>query len=57
MYNEGTGEVYIDIDNTATTDSFMIPSGAFLALPLGGLKVHAICSTDKTATLRCWAFR
>ena len=51
IYNDGNNPVHINFDATATTNSFKIPSKAWLIIDLNFTHLHTICATDETATL------
>ena len=51
IYNDGNNPVHINFNATATTNSFKIPSKAWLMIDLNFIDLHTICATGETATL------
>ena len=57
IYNSGPCETHINFDDTATTEHFLLPAGAFIFLGLKLISVHAVCPSGKSTTLYIMGFR
>ena len=51
IFNDGPNAVYVNFNETATTDSFKIPAGSSLAIDLEFNELHVICAATETATV------
>jgi len=51
IYNDGPDAVYVNFDETATTDSFKIPAYSSLSLDLEFKSLHVICAATESATV------
>jgi len=51
IYNDGPDDVYVNFDDTATTNSFKIPSLGSLSIDLEFKELHVVCAAGKTATV------
>ena len=51
IYNDGNNPVHINLDATATTNSFKLPAKAWLQIDLKFTDIHTICASGETATI------
>jgi len=51
IYNDGPDPVYVEFDQTATTNSFKIPAGSSLSVDLEFKSLHYICDSGGSATV------
>ena len=51
IYNDGPDAVYVNFNDTATTDSFKIPSLGVLSIDLEFNELHVICASGESATV------
>jgi len=56
MYNNGPYAVHVATGTSVTTDSFLVPSRAYLMIPVSHSKISFICASGETATVYLWGF-